>query len=421
MRKSYRVFAIAFAALLSLCLNSLSARNRVENINILMPSPFVNAIKEQVDQFNKEYHGSIQLNITRGPLETEAISDLAISSLLLGDSPYDALLIDVTWLAKYAAAGWLRPLDQWFTQADIDQLVPGAQIGNNFDGHLLRWPFGADIGLLYWRTDLMENAPKTPDELTEIVKNLTEEGYVNHGFVWQGRQYEGLICDYLEVLKGFGGDWLSSETGEPDLTSQEAMQAASWLRSLINNSLTPKAVTNFAEQESLQVFKSGDAALMRNWPYAWAELQKPESAVRGKIGIAPMVSIPTEQSRATLGSWGFSILNESSHPEATAKAIRYLTSKQSQRTRFLNNSYTPTNISLFRDDELILISSILPELEKILSKAVARPMTPIYAQLSDILQRQLNAILTDSTSVKSGLENAQRKSRNLIRATRGIS
>ena len=46
------------------------------------------------------------------------MSDLAISSLLLGDSPYDLLLMDVTWTAKYAAAGWLLPLDDWLGRLD---------------------------------------------------------------------------------------------------------------------------------------------------------------------------------------------------------------------------------------------------------------------------------------------------------------
>ena len=70
-------------------------------------SSFTDASADLVKAFNREHRGRIHLKLIRGPLNTESISDLAISSLLLGDAPFDALLMDVTWLPKYAAAGWL--------------------------------------------------------------------------------------------------------------------------------------------------------------------------------------------------------------------------------------------------------------------------------------------------------------------------
>ena len=132
-------------------------------VSILMPAPFADASKDLVNRFNREHRGKIELMINRGPLETESISDLAISSLLLGDAPFDALMMDVTWLPKYVEAGWLEPLDRWFDSSDSDQLVQGARLGNSFGDHLYRWPLVADVGVLYWRTDLMDSPPSTPD------------------------------------------------------------------------------------------------------------------------------------------------------------------------------------------------------------------------------------------------------------------
>ena len=189
-----------------------SASFRAEEVSILMPSSFTDASADLVKAFNREHRGRIHLKLIRGPLNTESISDLAISSLLLGDAPFDALLMDVTWLPKYAAAGWLEPLDPWFDQSDQEQLVQGARLGNDFDGHLYRWPLVADVGLLYWRTDLMDHPPTTPDELVAVAGDLVQSKAVANGFVWQGRQYEGLSCDFLEVLHGFGGDWMDTAT-----------------------------------------------------------------------------------------------------------------------------------------------------------------------------------------------------------------
>ena len=47
---------------------------------------------------------------------------------------------------------------------------------------------------------------------------------------------------------------------------------------------------------------------MRNWPYAWAELQKDDSPVKGKVGITTMVAESNQRPAATIGSWGLSLL-----------------------------------------------------------------------------------------------------------------
>ena len=393
-----------------------SASFRAEEVSILMPSSFTDASAELVKTFNREHRGRIHLNLIRGPLNTESISDLAISSLLLGDAPFDALLMDVTWLPKYAAAGWLEPLDPWFDQADQEQLVEGARLGNDYDGHLYRWPLVADVGLLYWRTDLMKEPPKTPDELVSVAGQLVQTNAVANGFVWQGRQYEGLSCDFLEVLQGFGGEWMDTTTNTMQLDTPEATGAAAWLNDLINEGISPYAVTNYAESESLQAFKSGDAALMRNWPYAWAELQKDDSNVKGNVGISLMVAQPGERPGATLGSWGLSLMRQSPHQEAAVEAIRYLTNEASQRTRFLNNGYSPTQANLFSDPEMLKSSPVLPELEVALNHAVVRPPTPLYAQLSDVVQRELNGLFTETGSADEAMATSQQRSQTLLRA-----
>ena len=398
-----------------------SSVHRPEQVTILMPAPFVDATAAQVKRFNSDHSGRILLKVIRGPRDTESISDLAISSLLLGTPPFDALLVDVTWLPKYVAADWLQPLDPWFDSDAIDSLVSGAQLGNSVDGALYRWPFGADVGLLYWRTDLMPAPPQTPEELIQIAQNLRTDGKVKEGFVWQGRQYEGLSCNFVEFLSAFGGAWLDPETGQPTFDSQAARLTADWMQQLITQGTSPLAVSNYAEPETLQAFKIGDAALMRNWPYAWAELQLDSSAVKGRVGVTTMVAQPGESPSATLGSWGFSLLRGSQHQQATAEAIRALTSTEAQRDRFLMQGYTPTQASLFHDPELLDASPVLPQLEKALSIAEPRPITPLYAQMSDLLQRQLSGLLTGNRDPDQALDQLQGATLTLLRSAGGVA
>ena len=397
---------------------ALWAKPAPEPVSILMPAPFADATAELVETFNREHPG-IALSVTRGPLETEAVSDLAISSLLLGNSPYDVLLMDVTWTPKYAKAGWLEPLEAWLGADALEDLAPGAELGNAFDGHLWRFPLVADMGLLFWRTDLMEAPPRTPAELEAISRSLQQEGRVRWGYVWEGRQYEGLSCTYLEVLRGFGGRWLRD--GSPDLNSKAAIAASQWLRHLVDVGITPPAVANMAEPEALQTFETGDAAFMRNWPYAWAELNKNGSLLAGKVGITTMVSEPQEPHVATQGSWGLSVLSSSQHKQAAVEALQFLTSTAAQKQLNLNWGYTPTRLSVFEDPELIRANPVLPELQAALAAAVLRPVTPIYAQLSDLLYREVNTVITGEVAAAPAMETLQRNSIQLERSTGGIS
>lgn len=407
----------ALLALLIIPIGLASAPFRqVERINILMPAPFADATRPLVEQFNRLHKGNIHLDVIRGPFETEAISDLAISSLLLGDTPFDALLMDVTWLPKYAAAGWLQSLDPWFDASDVETLATGAREGNTYQGTLYRWPFVASMGLLYWRTDLMDRPPETPEQLEAISVKLQADQKVPWGYVWQGRQYEGLSCVFLEIIDGFGGFWMDPENGAFGLDKRNGVEAATWLRHLISSGISPQAVTNYAEPDALQSFKVGDSALMRNWPYAWAELQKADSEVKGKVGISTMVAKEASSSTATLGSWGLALLESSAHQDATAEAIRFLTSEEAQKTLFLSHGYTPVLVSLFHDQELIKVNPTLPKLAEALEHTKARPETPLYAQLSDVLQRELSGVLTGEVSAEQGMKNATKTSTVIMRS-----
>jgi multiple sugar transport system substrate-binding protein len=391
-------------------------------VRVLMPAPFAEATAPLVADFNRRQR-AIQLQVTRGPFETEMVSDLAISSLLLGDSPYDLLLMDVTWTAKYARAGWLLPLDDWLGADALEPLVEGARAGNRIDGRLWRLPLVADMGLLYYRSDLMEQPPRTPAELEATSRRLQDAGAVRWGYVWQGRQYEGLSCVFAELIEAFGGHWgpaAAGGGGTLGLDAPAASEAAAWLRHLVEAGISPAAVASFAEPEALQSFESGEAAFLRNWPYAWQELQRDGSAVAGKVGVTTMVAAPEGRSAATQGSWGLAVLAGTAHPAEAVAVLQALTGEASQRQLVERYGYTPTLAALFDDPDLLARRPLLPVLGEALAEAVLRPITPAYAQLSDILQRQLSAVIAGDSPASEAMPRAGQASAQLL-AAQGVT
>ena len=197
------------------------------------------------------------------------------------------------------------------------------------------------------------------------------------------------------------------------------MAAASWLRQLIDLGITPRGVANFAEPEALQSFEAGDAALMRNWPYAWAELNKPDSPLRGKVAFTTMVSEEGIPHAATQGSWGFSLLAGSQHKAAAVEVLRFLTSAEAQKQLNLRWGYTPTRLSVFEDPELRAANPVLADLQQALAAAVLRPLNPVYAQLSDLLYRDVNTVIAGDQPAPTAMGELQSNSERLLRSSGG--
>jgi multiple sugar transport system substrate-binding protein len=388
---------------------------QVDLVRVLMPAPFADATAPAVELFNAR-HPSVQIAVTRGPLDTEALSDLASSSLLLGDSPFDLLLMDVSWTARYVAAGWLMPLESLLGHDAMAGLHPAARLGNAFDGHLWRMPLSGDTALLYWRTDLLPRPPQDTGELVAMARELQDQGKVRWGYVWQGRQYEGLSCVMLEVLHGFGARWWDGKSGRTDLQSPAALEATGWLVDLVREGLSPPGVATFAENDALQLFSAGQTAFLRNWPYAWDLIQQQQGPVTGRVAVTPLVGAPGHSGGGTLGTWGLSLLAGSPRPQAAAEVIRWLTGPEVQKGLVLSQGYAPTWQSLYDDDDLRARHPLLDVQQEALNSALVRPLTPLYAQISDVLQRQINGLLTSAQPPELALGRAQRQSELIVRA-----
>ena len=387
-------------------------------IRVLMPAPLADAVAGPVARFNASASG-VAVEVIRGPLDTETISDLAISSLLLGEAPFDLLLVDVSWLPKYVAAGWFVPLERWFGPEVLAAMEPGARLGNALGDHLWRMPLTGDTGLLYWRTDLMPAPPRDTAELVAISSDLQRQGRVRWGYLWQGRQYEGLSCVMVEMLQAFGARWWNATTERTELDSPEAVAAADWLADLLREGVSPKAVANYAENDALQSFAAGEAAFLRNWPYAWREIEKGLGPVTGKVGVTPMVGAPGQQGGGTLGTWGLSLIKGSPHPEEAVEVIRWLTGPVVQRQLAIEQGYAPTWSQLYDDQDLQRRAPLLAVQQQALQHPQLRPPTPAYAQLSDLLARQVNGMLTGQGGPDQTMAAAQRQSLQVLRSVAG--
>lgn len=360
----------------------------------------------------------IKLQVVEGPNASNLIEDLYTSSFLLGDSPYDLVMMDVVWLPKFAAAGWLLDLEDRIPAADLADFMTADLEGGRYNGRLYRLPIRSDAQLLFYRSDWLAQAglqpPETFSDLIAASKQLQASGVAKWGYVWQGRQFEGLAAVFVDILAGYGGFWVNPTNLEVGLDRPEAIEAAQFLRSTLEQGVSPPGVSNYQHEDARRLFQGGEVAFMHNWPYAYPLSNAADSPVKGKFEIKTMVHAPGLASAACLGGWGIGIAKTTAHPEAALRVAQFYASVEGQRLSSLENGYLPTRRSLYADPEVVAKYPYFPSLMAVVDKAVLRPPVAQYAQASDILQRYLSAAITNRMPPEAAMQAAATETRALL-------
>lgn len=367
------------------------------------------ALASNIVRFH-EYYPDIRVEVVEGPAESDRLEARGSESFAARDGAFDVLYTDVAWIPHFAARGWLRPLDGWFTRRMQSKFLPGDIAGSRYGGKIYRVPNQSDAGLLYYRKDLLDAAglrpPRTWGELVAQAQRLQRPPEL-WGLAFQGKAYEGLVCDFLELAWGNGGGMLDPRS-QVIVDAPAAIEALSWLVDAVRvQRIAPESVLDFQEEEARKLFGDGRAVFMRNWPYAWNLLQRERSPVKGLVGIAPMVhGEGRRKSAAVLGGWGYSISAFTEEPEAAWKFVQFMATAESQKVGYEKGGILPTRKVLFNDPQVIAKSPHYRVLYDVLSAARPRPMHPEYPRLSAILQVHLGAALAGKKSPEEALKAA---------------
>ncbi|MFW6300951.1 MAG: ABC transporter substrate-binding protein [Bacillota bacterium] len=329
-------------------------------------------------------------------------------------SEVDVYQIDVIWPGDLAEH--FIDLSEYAEEDEIDMHFDEIIENNTVDGKLVAIPWFTDAGLLYYRSDLLEkydlDVPETWDELEEAAETIQEgereegnEDFV--GYVWQGDSYEGLTTNALEWFASSNAGTIISEDEKITVNNENAVemleQAAGWV-----GTISPDGVTGMGEEDARSVFQGGNAAFMRNWPYAYALAQdEEESSIAGDFDVSPLPSSENGEPAATLGGWQLGVSKYSEHPEIAADVALYLAGYESQKMRAIEGSMNPTIEELYEDEEVLEATPFFEDLYDVFTNAVARPSTvsaPDYNQVSEYFFQAVHSVLTGDDDALTAIE-----------------
>lgn len=395
------------------CRKSSNAKPGVVELSVLMSTDTNGVWHALFDEFHR-LNPTIRINYIEGPTATNTREDLYVTSFLSGQTTYDLIYADVPWIPKFAAAGWLEDLTNRWTETEWDRFLPGILRGSTYRGKNYMVPVQMNGGVLFYRKDLLKNAAEEPPKMFADLVRISEklqDPPERWGYVWQGKQYEGLSCDFMEVLEGFGGTWIDPATGKVGLDEPEALAALEFLRDCIRKTkISPPGTTTYDEESSRRLFHSGRAVFHRNWPYVWALSQKEDSPIHGKVGMVPMPRAPGGRHAATLGGWGFAIARSSKHKNEAWRFLEYMANYDCARQLYVSDGAQSALKEFYERSDDPMQKAIYV----VLQTAAPRPPVPQYAQASDILQRYVSAALTDQMEPEAALKGAATETRLLL-------
>jgi multiple sugar transport system substrate-binding protein len=355
------------------------------------------SVRHLVDEFNQQHPG-INVIYRRMPENTSTYHDMLRTDFESGGSDIDVIGGDVIWPAEFASNGWIADLSNRFPQVAQDEFLDATIEANTYQGNIWGVPWFTDVGLLYYRKDLLDqrgfsSPPQSWDELKQIALQVKQASGIQHGYVFEGADYEGGVCNGLEYIWTHGGEVLDTNN-QVIINSNEAKEGLRTERSMVDDGVAPQRVHTYFETEAELMFLNGKSVFCRNWPYMYGLLGHPDVLRRDQVGVAELPRAQgVLQGGGCLGGSAMFINAASAHQNEAWEFIEFMTAQAQQRRLAIATSNLPTRRALYQDPQLLNQVPILGLSSGALNNARPRPVHPRYLEMSEQMAEQFHLCL----------------------------
>jgi multiple sugar transport system substrate-binding protein len=356
------------------------------------------AQKESVKLFNEQNQSKgLSAKLLEFPESADEQRNQFVQRQEAKSGECDIFYSDVVWTAEFASQDWLYDLTP-YVEARKSEFIPATFDTATYEGKTWAVPKQSDAAFLYYRTDQVDSAPATWQEVYDLAAK-------NDGIVYQGAAYEGLTCDFLEIAFAAGGKVLSDDGKKAEFDSPENLKALQFMVDGIKNGAAKKSVTTYMEEQARRAFEAGRATFMRNWPYAYSIGKANKKAP--KFEVAPFPTFEGGGKAGILGGHNLVISAYSKNPGGSLALIDYLTNEEAIKRDATDYSLAPVLESVYDDADVQKALPFASELKQAIAQAKSRPVSPVYTQISQAIYKNVNAALSGQTSPEDALKTGQ--------------
>lgn len=329
---------------------------------------------------------------------------------------------------KYAPSQkhFLRPLDDWYRETELNEFIPSVLEMSRVEGWLLSIPRNIDVRLLYYRQDLFQDAgeqesfhrtagrelriPETWEELAQVAKFFTRPPEL-FGFAFPGRD-SGLFGTFFELVAMAGGKLFGPEL-RPGFVDAAGRWALGFLHRLYaEDQVTPRELPAMRYDEVSDLFLAGRCAMVADWPGGFHRYVDPaQSRVVGRFGLALYPTGPSGERWIYAGGHVFAVPTSVRDEEGARALLKFLTSADAQWHEAQHGALpvlksvqsrlrAETDANSLEGHRLALLETTVN------SHMLLPPRFPLYPAVEEALWTSLQKGITGEWSVDDALHHA---------------
>jgi multiple sugar transport system substrate-binding protein len=334
-----------------------------------------------INNCNAQSHGKYTISYQLLPASSDTQRLQLVRRLAAHDSSIDIMALDVTWEAEFANAGWILPWTGANKAAIVNGTIGPALQTAEWKGQLVAAPLNTNTQLLWYRSDLVPNPPRTWAQMIADAEQLAKEGKP-HYIEIQGAQYEGTTVWFNTMNASAGGTILNPDATKVTLGAP-AVKALSIMKQLADSTAADPSLGVQMENQNRLAMEAGMAAFQLNYPFVYPAMKADNPALfkHFKWALYPSV-IPGQPAKVTIGGIDLAVSAYSAHPSLAFQAAECIRDKQNQFINATVGGVPPTLASLYSDPKLFPAYPFHADILYALEHGSVRPKTPVYQVVS---------------------------------------
>ena len=308
----------------------------------------------------------------------------------------DIIGVDDPMTAAYAEKGYIVPLNDYFSEEEINEFVPASVNSGSWDGKFYSPPMNTSSQILYYNKTFLEEAGIAIPEMDpnnrltweELVK--TAESVVGkvdpdgakgiNGIVFEqaNEGYQMLALPNSLGEKAIGDDGLSVDG---IINTEGWIKAMTFVHDLYESGLAPRGLTSTENQST---FTSGKTIFLIGG--SWVANSEFADGFEWGYTYCPAFEGYEDKVATPTGSWHFGVSAYSKQTEAAAEFIKYMSLGEGNDMWLEANGDVPARTAAV---DQVISDPKYEEFPKSVQRiaayeaantAVARPITPAYTE-----------------------------------------
>lgn len=363
--------------------------------------PFMKKIVDAYNSQSKDYNVKFQI-IPNGEYYKQL--DLALSS---GKKRPDVMIMHVDQIPTYQKKDQLQPVDDIASNAGVtkEDFVEAPVKYETIDGKWYGIPLDIHPMVLYYNKDLfkaagIDNPPTNREEFLADAKKLTDKSKGQWGYVMPTLWPQQFI---FPTVVGQNGGKLADDQGKPQLNSPEAVEALSFLKSVVYDAkVSPQKV---AQDGEVTLFLQGKNAMQLNGPWMKDQFDK----AKMNYGVAPVPQLGTKQQAVQAGSHNFVVPKSVTDKKVLSGVGDFLKYVAGHSIDWANSGQAVASKKVLESDEFKQMTQQQTTVAKEFDYAQFNPPVINWGAMTADLYKEINLVLLNQKDPKKALDEAQEK------------